>query len=215
MVRSQEDSYILIFNNEQLCYNFNRGVNMKNKIFIVFLLTMLFILPGCNSLEFVEKATKQEEKVDKKYFYTYEDNFKVKVPSTWEEAKEGDLNSDADMELEGKKIEKYFMILAENKVNFDSFEFWYDIVLRSNADSYNFESDIVKDTKINGYDTKYAEFDTSFNGVRIYMRIYFIQSENYYSQVFMWSTMDQKEKLQDEFDEIINSFEEVVEVNNA
>lgn len=183
--------------------------NMKKIHLFIFLIAILFVLPGCSSLEFVEKVTNQEEKIEDKYFYTYDDNFRVKAPNTWVEAKVGDLNSEADIELNGKEIEKYFMILAENKVNFDSFDVWYDIVLKNNANSYGFESSIVKDVKINGYEAKYAEFDTSFNGIKIYMRIYFVQSENYYSQVFMWSIMEQKDKLQDEFDEIISSFEEV------
>ena len=40
------------------------------------------------------------------------------------------------------------------------------------------------------------------------MRIYAIETDNYYSQILMWTTYSQKEDVQKEFDKIISSFKE-------
>ena len=41
------------------------------------------------------------------------------------------------------------------------------------------------------------------------MRIYAVETNNYYSQILIWTTYSQKDDVQKEFDNIISSFKEV------
>ena len=193
---------------------------MKKKILLAIILGMIFVLPGCSLKEDVEKVKekveqKQEEKVMKSTYKSYNEKYEVTVNDTWEKAIKGDLNDSADIELHGKDNDKYFMVLAESKVNFDSFDVWYGYVLKNNISAYNFSEEDIYDTEVNGYEAKCADFETSFRGIKMYMRIYFVKSENSYSQVFLWTTLDKKSELTEEFDEIVDTFTEVQETEET
>lgn len=41
------------------------------------------------------------------------------------------------------------------------------------------------------------------------MRIYVVETENYYGQILIWTKYSSKDDVKDEFDKIVSSFKEV------
>lgn len=153
----------------------------------------LLLLVGC------EPKTKGDSFISKSQY------FEVISGGGWMEAAEGDLNKNADLELRGKNMEKYALLLTDRAEAFESYNDWFLTVVDNNSENYAFEMDSVKDVKVGGYDAKYVEFEHEYNNYKMYMRIYFLQSKNYYSQFFLWTLAENKNKLSGEFDNMINS----------
>ena len=123
----------------------------------------------------------------------------------WIQAAEGDLNKNADLELRGKNMEKYAMILTDPASKFESYDAWYKTVVSNNASNYHFKEEDAKDITIDGFKSKYVEFETDFNGYKMYMRIYFLNSKYNYAQFFLWTLKANKDRLAGEFDNMANS----------
>lgn len=172
------------------------------KKFILITLSIL-TLTGCSFMD--NKETKMTT------FKSYDDKFQITVPSDWKKAStKGELNSAADFELYNKVAEKYFLALMESKEDIAySFEQYKTAILAQNEKVYSTTFDEVKDIKIDEHDCNYVEFKTQQLGTNIYMRIYVIETDNYYGQLFIWTTYSQKDKLDEEFDKIISSYKEV------
>ena len=88
------------------------------------------------------------------------------------------------------------------------FEKYQETIFSQNEENYNTKFEEIKDININEKNCKYVEFKTTQETTNIYMRIYAIETDNYYSQILMWTTYSQKEDVQKEFDKIISSFKE-------
>ena len=89
------------------------------------------------------------------------------------------------------------------------FENYQDIIFNQNAENYSVDLNDRKDIEINGCQGKYVEFKTKFQSTNIYMRIYSIETENYYNQVLIWTTYSQKDSVVEEFNEIMDSYKEL------
>ena len=89
------------------------------------------------------------------------------------------------------------------------FQKYQETIFSQNAKNYDTEFKDIKDININGKACKYVEFKTTQETANIYMRIYAVETNNYYSQILIWTTYSQKDNVQKEFDNIISSFKEV------
>lgn len=172
---------------------------MRKKIL---LLISILLLTGCDNSKLVD-----EDQVIK----SYDDKFQITVPSNWKTVdKQGDLNDSANFEISNQRRQKYLIAITEAKEDLDmDFESYQDTIFSQNAENYSVDLNDRKDIKINGYPAKYVEFKTKYETSNIYMRIYAIESDNYYNQILIWTTYSQKDSVEQEFDEIINSFKEI------
>ena len=162
------------------------------------LLTMLVIVVGL-------VVTGCQPKTQGETFISKSGYFEVVSAGGWIEASEGDLNKNADLELRGKNMEKYAMLLTDKLDGFDNFEAWSDLVISNNSQNYGFDVEDVKTVEVGGYESKYVEFIKEFNGYDMYMRIYFLKSKNFYYQLFLWTLKENKDRLSGEFDNMVNS----------
>ncbi len=139
----------------------------------------------------------------------------VTTNGSWTEAKAGSLNSRAELELRSLRIERYVMALTEPASNFDSYEDWLSVVVYNNSQNYSFDSASLEDVEIAGFNSKYVDFNTllpsddPYNtenpNINMFIRIYFIGSKNYYTQLFMWTLDENKESSIVEFEKIVDS----------
>lgn len=171
------------------------------KKFILVLMCIL-VLTGCSL-----KSTK----TGSKKINSYDNKFQVTVPGTWTTAKnKGDLNSAASIEVQDSEKQKYMIAITEAKADLAmDFQKYQETIFSQNAKNYDTEFKDIKDININGKACKYVEFKTTQETANIYMRIYAIETNNYYSQILIWTIYSQKDDVQKEFDNIISSFKEV------
>ena len=196
---------------------------MKKKGLVLLLVLMIFFFVGCgetkkndgsnNKIQIGDKENKEttENKEEKEIVKTKtltSDDGKIKVtfPDDWKRLDHGELNEDANLEVQGSN--KYFMNISDNVDDFDNFNSWYEIVLDASSKAYSFDKSIVKDVTIGSYNAKYAEFTTTVSGLNIYMRVYFVQTKSFYSQIYLWTTKSNSNNVMDEFSDIIQSYVE-------
>lgn len=192
---------------------------MKKKGLVLLLAFMMFFFVGCgetkkenktdNRIEIgdkEEKETPTKEEVKTKTFTSDDGKIKVTFPNDWKRLDQGELNEDANLEAQGTN--KYFMNISDNLDDFDSFNSWYDIVLEGASKAYSFDKSIVKDVTIGSYNAKSAEFTTTVSGLNIYMRVYYVQTKSFYSQIYLWTTKSNSNNVMTEFDDIIQSYVE-------
>lgn len=170
------------------------------KKFILVLMSVL-LLTGCSNTT----------KAGSKKINSYDNKFQITVPSSWDTpTSKGNLNQAANIEIQNSEKQKYMIAITEAKADLAmDFEKYQETIFSQNEENYNTKFEEIKDININGKNCKYVEFKTTQETTNIYMRIYAIETDNYYSQILMWTTYSQKEDVQKEFDKIISSFKEV------
>ena len=70
------------------------------------------------------------------------------------------------------------------------------------------ESEIVK-TTVNMYDAYKLEFDSVYEGYRIHLVAYCVETENHFVEIYTFSARSQAEENEKIFQTILDSFEEV------
>ena len=166
----------------------------KRKMFyLLVLIISIVMLTGC--------GLGNSEKTIASYNNIYE----VTVSGDWVKADKGALNAKAELELKGLRTEKYVMILTDKASNFESYDDWCNNVISNNSNNYSFDESDVKQIKIADFDSKYVETEKEYNNTKMYMRIYFLNGKDNYSQLFMWTEVKNKDKVASEFDQILES----------
>ena len=165
-----------------------------------FLALSVFLLTGCGLINNTEKQT----------FNSYNDKFSVMVNNGWQEAERGTLNTSADIELADFKNEKFFVALMENKEDFNwTYDEYINNTIEANSNVYPGITESPKlDVKIGEYDCKYVEIKvtTEDSGINTYMQIYYVETENYYGQLLVWTLYSKKDEYKDEFVELVKTF---------
>ncbi len=169
---------------------------------VVALFCSLILMTGC-SLNLKNDNTKVEDKT----FDSYNGKFQITANSNWKATSQGELNENADIEIADDDNQKYLISIMESKEDLDwDYKQYSNYILKQNAEIYETTIEEVKTTKINDYDIDYVELKSSPNGVNIYMRIYVIETKNYYGQILIWTKYSQRNDVKEEFDKIVSSF---------
>ena len=71
----------------------------------------------------------------------------------------------------------------------------------------------IKDSKINGLDSKMFEIETKIDDLDVYYALNVIQGKDSYYQVYSWTLLERKDKYKDVLNEILISFQESVSSN--
>lgn len=164
----------------------------------------LFLITGCS----LSKSDDKSKMVD---FSSYNDKFTVTASDKWKAvSNKGELNDSADIEISDAKNQKYMIALMESKEDISwSYDEYSEFILNQNSTIYDVTLDDIKTTKIGGYNANWVEFKTQPSGINIYMRIYVVETENYYGQILIWTKYSSKDDVKEEFDKIVSSFKEV------
>lgn len=90
-----------------------------------------------------------------------------------------------------------------------TFDEYKNEIFKQNQELYETTFTDIKEIKLNTNNASYVEFKTVRNNTNIYMRIYAIETTNYYGQLLIWTTYSQKDELNNEFNQMILSFKEI------
>jgi len=175
---------------------------------IILSLISILLITGCNNQNNITDNKIKEEYTKIK---SYNEKFEIKVPSDWKQTEEkGELNDSADLEIYEKSSQKYFIALMEAKEDLTwTFDEYKNEIFKQNQELYETTFTDIKEIKLNTNNASYVEFKTVRNNTNIYMRIYAIETTNYYGQLLIWTTYSQKDELNNEFNQMILSFKEI------
>ncbi len=192
---------------------------MKKRNLILLLLFMLLICTSCgnkneekkdNPINFETKNNEVKEKENKILSFMC-DNKKIKLetPNSWTEYKEDKINNDACLELIGVDEYKYLIIISEEKSSFSSFSSWFDEAYNSAKQAYELDDSKLRRTDEGGLNTRFIEKDLEMEGQKMYMQLYFVETNNYYNQLLLWTNLDNKTLYNVEFRDIAYTLKEV------
>ena len=192
----------------------------KNKVLLVVLLVLLTLCTACGEkkedtkkVKRVEtKEVEEKEEVKKKTFVCDNKYVQLEAPDTWANypGKEK-MNDDSCLELVGtnKNENKYLLVISEDKTQFKDFNSWYDVVFGIAKSSYKLDEGQVRRSDENGINTRFIEKDLEVSGEKVYLQLYFMETDKYYTQVLIWTDQDHKSALSSEFRDIAYSLKEV------
>lgn len=176
-----------------------KQVTMKKILLFILTISIVGILAACS----------EEEKLT--VFKSDDSNFQVSATSNWKDA-EGELNSEADLQIYSPGKEKYFMALLESKEDFtdSSLQSYYDLVTEpffSSLDTY--EQGDVKEVTINGNKALQYKLDGAIDNLNVVYMVTIIETPTHYGQLLAWTIKSKWDKNKDEYTDLINSFKEV------
>lgn len=176
-----------------------KQVTMKKILLFILTISIVGILVACS----------EEEKLT--VFKSDDSNFQVSATSNWKDA-EGELNSEADLQIYSPGKEKYFMALLESKEDFtdSSLQSYYDLVTEpffSSLDTY--EQGDVKEVTINGNKALQYKLDGAIDNLNVVYMVTIIETPTHYGQLLAWTIKSKWDKNKDEYTDLINSFKEV------
>lgn len=171
---------------------------------IILIMLSIFALTAC---------TKEVKEVKSVKFNSYDTNFEITANSNWIDVSDkGELNENANIELYDEKNQKYLIAITESKKDIPwKYDEYRNYILDREAAIYNFDVSNTKNLKLGDYDINYISFVTDIDSKSFYMSIYVIETKNYYGQIIVWTKSSMKDKVDDEFNEIVKSFREIEE----
>lgn len=174
---------------------------MKRVFLFVLAISIAAILSACG----------EEDEIT--VFKSDDGNYQVSAASDWKDA-EGELNPEADLQIENMKDEKYFIALLESKEDFNdvSLQDYYDIVTELFIPSLD-ESDQgeVEEVTINGNQALQYTLEASLDNMNLVYFVTVIETPTHYGQLMAWTVKSKWDDNKDEYVELINSFKEVEE----
>lgn len=173
-----------------------------NKEFSIRLTLVILVLSGFTACDFLPSQPKKVEFLDQ--------SFAVTMPASW--SLRSDLNEVADLQMGNPFKEAYTIIISENKMDFDDITLaeHSDItrsMIRQGLENYRESDPEVID--IEGNRALRYRLTGSVDGLNIVYWHVTIETENHYHQILLWSLKSKFAENEDDFDSVIQSFEEI------
>lgn len=179
---------------------------MKKTILAGILVMSMLMLPGCSIVSTLIDSLKGEPKT----IESSDGLFTLVIPADWKQASQGELNDVADLEAMNESKEMYFVALMENKADFDlDLEEYRDLVVEYNEGNYGSSFGEPTETLVNGKKAySYEYYVTSEDGIKTYMRLFIVDTGNYYGQLYAWTLKSMESENKDVIDTISDTFQE-------
>lgn len=183
--------------------------SLKYTLVIVISLFILVLgLAGCSSSTDNAKDTK---KANNKVITSTDGKLQLTVPENWQTEK--GLNEQAVIQVAHKTLEKYLIVISEDKSNFSE-EIKLDDYLK--AINKNFTENIknvkistAKDITINGYPAKQFEVNGEVDKVKAAYLVTLVNTSKSINQIMAWTLQTNFSRYKTEFSTVTNSFKEV------
>lgn len=134
-------------------------------------------------------------------------SYSVEIPARWANYEDvAGLNPDASYALEKDDLSAYYMVIAENKVDFSDFNTYVDLVTGSLEE----EATDVKeeDVTVNGMKGVRKTFDLNVQGVNLSYIFDVVESETQFVQSVGWSLKSEAEVAKPEIESVLNSLQQ-------
>ena len=193
-----------------------RGLIIVCIVLLIGLVAFILIRNATNMIIRNQQEKDYDKIVENKKLYknhtSYDGIFSIKAPSTWSEVKEKkSLNANAVIELKNEIRNAYLVAVVTNKLDVtDTFEIFKSDVFTQKQTHYGITISEYKDVVIDGKNAQYIEFyNTNEDSINTYIRSYAIETENYYVQIMIWTLKSNENLVQQEFNNIMESFKEI------
>lgn len=118
-----------------------------------------------------------------------DETLQVMLPDGFTQLDAGTLNDEADIEMANEKKLRYGMCLMEPKEDFDlDYSGYVALVTEGLASVYGSSSmGEVQSKTVDGKTMDFVVLEMTESGIKSYFNVYFVETEHYYGQVFVWS----------------------------
>lgn len=191
------------------------------KKIVVFLTIVGLFLSGCSTnKERSEKNTVPKETISSSVkisgkeipkrvesFDTENGNYQVTLTEEWQPAEWDGIADFSDINIQNIEKDEYFVVISENKVDFETFESYKELM-----DFSDFGEIVDKTTETityNGFNGERHRFSTSIDGINLYYIYDILEGKNYYLQSFSYTLKSNQEKAEKELLDVMNSLVEV------
>lgn len=143
---------------------------------------------------------------------SYSQHLEIQAPSGWKTVSiRGSLNDGADIELMNRKNQSYLIAILYDK---EDYEYTYDefasMCFQELEELYDTTiTDIYQLQTKKNKDWFYTTLHTTYEGTKLYLRSYVIETENYYVEVLSWATRSHQEYLDEVSDDMVLSIQEI------
>lgn len=201
--------------NENYFYDKSREMNLTNNYWIIFIVIIIVVavitaFAGIDDTNNVNDSYTVEDSNSYAKLTINEENFYVEIPEDWEML-ESDYTYTSDFISPDGEAEIMFITTGKD-------EFYTDYTLEDyteGLDEYMYsiytpeeEGEIVS-TTVNSYDANKLEFDSVYDGYKIHITAYCVETDNYFAEIYTFSARSKSEENEKIFQTILDSFEEV------
>ncbi len=200
--------------NENYFYDKSREIHLTNNYWVIFIVIVVIVaviaaFVGMDETTDVNDTYTLEDPNSYTELIINEESFKVKIPENWE-ALENDYVYTSDFISPDGEAE--IMFISSNKDEF------YDYTLEDyteGLDEYMYsiytpeEEGKIEKTTVNSYDANKLEFDSVYDGYKVHITAYCVETNNYFVEIYTFSARSKSEENEKIFQTILDSFEEV------
>lgn len=131
-------------------------------------------------------------------------NYSVSIPEEWAElADPTELNPDASFALEKSDFNSYYMVIAENKVDFADLDTYVELVTGNlEGQATNLSEEAIT---INGMTGIRKNFDLQIQGMNLVYIFDIVESDTQFVQSIGWSLKSVEEEARTDLETILNS----------
>lgn len=157
------------------------------------------------SEESKEKTDNSKGKVE--VIKTKNGHFKVELTDGWQSVEAKELSDNADISLKNAENEEYYMVLSENKKDFDNFDAFKNSVDLSDLGERLDEN--KESIKYNGLTGERRTFIAIKEGIEVYYIYDLMESPDHYLQGISWTLANKKDNNKENMIKIMNSLTEL------
>jgi hypothetical protein len=172
------------------------------KEFGIGLTIMIVVFAGIIACDLLPGEPKKVEFLDQ--------SFAVEMPASW--SLRSDLNDVADLQMGNPFKEAYAIVISENKMDFDEMTLQDHSDLTRSMIGHNLRNYHESDQEvldIGGNQALRYRLTGSVDGLNIIYWHITIETQNHYHQMLMWSLKSKFAQNQDDFESVLQSFEEI------
>lgn len=176
------------------------------------------LLTGCSTANFYnrKKEVGPSDRVIQKNDYGVtpkkvsfdieESSFSVDLIKGWKELDVEDVHEDASVALSNMKNTIYYVVIGENKEDFESFDFYKELIIEQMVD----EPDEVQEKEVtrNGLKGTNYTFYQTVDGVKFFYDIDILEGKEQYIQSISWTFKSKVNTNKDSMEQLLASFEE-------
>lgn len=144
--------------------------------------------------------------------FSADNMFYINVPSGWKQSPKGELNDNAEIEVDNRNEEMYCMVMKDGKEGLDiNLDEYADIISEQTGTSYNEDIGEPEDTTVGKYPAKMFEFNFVIEGEKIAMWMYCVETKYCFVQLYSWTLQSSAEEYKEELQDVVNSFSVSIE----
>ncbi|WP_430606175.1 hypothetical protein IGJ55_001742 [Enterococcus sp. AZ170] len=185
---------------------------------IVGIIVGSLLLTGCSTTNFYNRKKEvgitdrvsqknDDGTTDKKISFEIEEAmFSVDLIKGWKELEVEEVYEDASVALSNMKNTIYYVVIGENKEDFESLDFYKELIIEQMID----EPDEVQEKEVtrNGLKGTNYTFYQAVDGIKFFYDIDILEGKEHFVQSISWTLKSKAKTNQDTMEQLLASIEE-------